>query len=211
MTPELRIETAGQSHTTIEAYSQLFISNFGSGRREGQFTGISGRIIRGTIPEHFETLTDNPSRKIIFMLDNNGMNNLIGLTGRQMLENIGYPAKDIGDYLSKGTKFKLLIIPETSVYLANWNNLLRLLAKGYPEWGVKIREVYQDITQRQYSDLITAGGVVSDFRKFLHKELNINELFRGDGTTPNGQKEYITLNRRIDSFPSRTVIDFPIF
>lgn len=206
----MKVERKGSSQIHLDAYASLFVQNFATGRKEGNFTGISGRIVRGAIPEHFETLTDNPSRKIVFMLDNGGMNNLIGLTGREALVNIGYPAKDIDGYLSKGYKFKVLVMPETSVHLATWNNLLALTAEAYPEFRKKIIKAYNHLTMLSYDEIMTGEGVAKEVREFLHKTLNVNELFIGNGTTPNGQKEYVTINKRIDSFPEYALIDFPV-
>lgn len=210
MTPELAIEKSFQNNSVMDAYASLFIQNFATGRREGSFTGISGRVIRGTTPENFETLTDDPKRKIVYMLDSSGLNNLIGLNGREVLDNIGYSPVDVEKYLAKGTRFKVVFFPETSVHLANWNNLLSLTSQAYPEWRNKIIDSYNHLTMLPYDQVINMDGVVGEVRRFLHQNLNVNELYRGDGTTPNGIKEYITLNKRIDSFTSYTIIDFPV-
>lgn len=210
MSAELRLESQGVPHDTVSAYSELFIQNFGTGRREGMFTGISGRILRGTTPENFTTLTDDPTRKVVYMLDNMGLNNLIGLNGRDALLNIGYPEYKIDDYLSKGTKFKVVVFPETSVHLANWDNLLKVVSTAYPEWAKKIMHSYNHLKMLSYEDVMKVGGEVTEVRKFLFDSLNVNELYIGDGTTPNGQKEYITINKRIDSFESFNLIDFPV-
>jgi hypothetical protein len=210
MSTEFKVERRGSLQIHLDAYASLYLQNFGTGRKEGSFTGISGRIVRGIVPEHFETLTDNPARKIVFMLDNQGMNNLIGLSGRESLVNIGYPEKDIDGYLSKGYKFKVLVMPETSVHLATWNNLLGLTAEAYPEYRKKIIEAYNHLVMLGYDEIMSVGGAAKEVREFLHKSLNVNELFIGNGTTPNGQKEYVTLNKRIDSFPEYVLIDFPV-
>lgn len=210
MSTELQLERQGIPHDSVSAYSDLFIQNFGTGRREGSFTGISGRILRGVTPEDFSTLTDDPNRKVVFMLDNMGLNNLIGLNGREALVNIGYPEDTINKYLSVGKKFKVVVFPETSVHLANWDNLLSVVSEAYPEWSKKIMHSYNHLKLLSFEDVMKVGGEVTEVRKFLFDKLNVNELYIGDGTTPNGQKEYITLNKRIDSFSSYNLIDFPV-
>ncbi len=53
------------------AYINAFISHFGCGHKPDniQAQEMVGRILRGTTPADFDTLSDNRQRRIVFLLD----------------------------------------------------------------------------------------------------------------------------------------------
>jgi len=71
--------------------------------------GIFGRILRGTKPTDFETLSDDPDRKIILVSAEDGLKRFIGKTGYQMLLAIGYEKDYIEYRLKNGYMFKLVV------------------------------------------------------------------------------------------------------
>lgn len=210
MSAELRIESENIKTGAIVDYSNLFIQNFGTGKKEGQFRGISGRILRGSTNADFLTLTDNPSRKVIFLLDSNGLNELSGLNGREALQNVGYGNTYIDGLIERGTRFKLAVLPEKAVQLATWDNLLKVVSKAYPEWKQRINESSNALKHLDFLAASTIGGTTTEVRKFLFETINVNELYRGDGTTPNGQKEYVAMNQPLSKFGKYSLIEFPV-
>ena len=48
-------------------------------------TGICGRILRGKSPKDFETLTDDPDRKLIMLMGGDGLERILGKSGYEAL------------------------------------------------------------------------------------------------------------------------------
>ena len=69
----------------LNEFEQLF----NKGQRK-LVSGLCGRIIRGKKTEDFTTLTDDPLRKIVMLMGSDGLENILGKTGYEMLTEIGY-------------------------------------------------------------------------------------------------------------------------
>lgn len=95
--------------------------------------GICGRVIRGTKPSDFDTLTDDPSRHVIMLMDADGLARLFGKSGYKILIEIGYRADYIQQKLDAGNAFKLAVFPAEAAYLADWDGVFRIAAEVYPE------------------------------------------------------------------------------
>lgn len=210
MSAELQVELNKIKTRAISDFSSLFVQNFATGKNEGQFRGISGRILRGVTNADFSTLTDNPSRRVIFLLDSNGLNGLNGLNGREALQNVGYGNTYIDGLVERGTRFKLAVLPEKAVQLATWDNLLSVVSESYPEWRQRISEAAESLKHLDFLTASTIGGDTTAVRRFLFETINVNELYRGDGTTPNGQKEYVAMNQPLSKFGEYSLIEFPV-
>lgn len=207
-----------ENHQTIERYVGIFASNFGMGNGlEIPLQGFVGRVVRGVKDRDFEALTDNPKRKIVFLLDSLGLCDLVGLQGRQILNHIGYDDNYIDSLLARQTKFKLVVLPEISVQLATWDNLLNLVAQVYPEWFQKIEIARPFLKTFSYERIKSEKGVVDELRTFLEEIINVNRLFGGDGFTrrelDSSQRvyaEYVSLNRFLIEFGAYGLIGFPV-
>jgi nicotinamidase-related amidase len=98
--------------------------------------GLVGRILRGKNPSDFNTLTDDPSRKVVFLVDSDGLGKLPGLSGYEMLIKVGYTEDYLKTKVEEGCKFKLVVFPEGQVAkLATWDNTLDILSEVYPEFA----------------------------------------------------------------------------
>ncbi len=115
----------------IEEYAKLI--------RTGQttknpVTGICGRIIRGQKPSDFTTLTDDPERKIVMLVDPDGLAKLLGKTGYQMLIEVGYQPDYLEHKVKEGNQFKLAVFPEGgAAQLATWDNVFAMVSQVYPD------------------------------------------------------------------------------
>lgn len=107
-------------------------------------TGLMGRVVRGQEPKHFETLAgDDPSRKIVFLTDSDGLSRMFGLSTYEILVDvIGYDKPYCADLAKKpsnwpdgynGTRFLLTVFPETSAFPATWDKTLELVREIWPE------------------------------------------------------------------------------
>ena len=150
-----------------------------------------GRILRGSRPEDFVTLSDNPERKIVFFIPDSELIKLEKVSGYEKLKLIGWTDSEIRKYLSEGKDFKLITFPADKDLgkPATWKNLLKLIAQVYPD---------QPLT-----------------KAFFTNTLNINSQFTGTGYTKcdNGQsgiKEIVGLNRNICDIPNYKLIDLVV-
>ncbi|HEX8681192.1 MAG TPA: hypothetical protein VF707_02690 [Ardenticatenaceae bacterium] len=199
-------------------YLGLFISSFATGRRsENPVKGLSGRVLRGTREEDFLTLTDSPERKVIFLMDSTGLSDLVGQDGRGILQCIGYEEHFIDQLLQKGTIFRLVVLPETSVMLATWDNTLNAVQQAYPDWIAKIEQARPALRTHTYEEIMARGGVAAEVRRFLEETINLNRLYTGDGFTrcedPGTQPscaEYICLNRPLADFGAFATVEFSV-
>jgi hypothetical protein len=126
------------------------------------------------------------------------------------LQNVGYGNTYIDGLIERGTRFKLAVLPEKAVQLATWDNLLKVVSKAYPEWKQRINESSNALKHLDFLAASTIGETTTELRKFLFETINVNELYRGDGTTPNGQKEYVAMNQPLSKFGKYSLIEFPV-
>ena len=122
----------------------------------GPITGLAGRLIRGKVPADFVSLTDDPSRKVVMLVDGTGLANFIGKTGYEMLISVGYPADDIARYVNGGTKFKLVVFPAGgAVKLATWDNVISVAEEAYPQFAGFFADVLPELKSTPFSDFET--------------------------------------------------------
>ncbi len=133
-------------------------------------TGLCGRIIRGTSPAAFKSLTDDPTRKVVLILSADGLEKLAGLPdGRDMLEAVGYEPGYIDDKLAAGNKFKLVVWSEATspARLATWDNVVAAVAVAYaddPQVAEKIRRRLPEL--KALRTPATAGWTMGDWSRF---------------------------------------------
>jgi len=190
----------------LNEYEELFIN-----KKSGTAEGLCGRIIRGTKPEDFETLTDDPERKLVMLMGPDGLEKLLGKDSYDMLIEIGYERDYIQRKLDEGNQFKIVVFKEGGeAVLADWFNVLRTVSKTYPEISSKIQRHLSPLKNTPFSTIETAAGY--DFsevdkngkedpyfmtyekyktspdtlvaaRAFLYFTVHLRELFHGDGYT----------------------------
>lgn len=180
--------------------------------------GICGRIIRGKSPNDFLTLTDDPSRKIVMLLDPEGLQKMVGKTGYEMLIEVGYEPDYLRHKVEEGNAFKVVVFPEGgAAKLATWDNTLDMVGEVYPDVAAKIKKhraalksmPFAEIERQtgfKFLDVEKAGnsdprfmtyerfeksaGTLPEARAFLYFSVHLRELYSGDGWTykDNGQR-----------------------
>ncbi|MCX6744865.1 MAG: hypothetical protein NTX82_05055 [Candidatus Parcubacteria bacterium] len=173
-------------------------------------TGICGRIIRGQKPSDFASLTDDPERKIVMLVDPDGLAKLLGKSGYDMLIEVGYQPDYLEHKVKEGNQFKLAVFPEGgAAQLATWDNIFAMVSQVYPDItfsspiknGLKSKSFAQieklagfkfldaekagknDSRFMTYKRFLKSDQTLADFRAFLYFTIHLRELYSGDGWT----------------------------
>lgn len=173
--------------------------------------GLCGRIIRGKSPNDFLTLTDDPTRKIVMLVDPDGLTQMLGKTGYQMLIEVGYEPDYLDHKVAEGNQFKLVVFPEGgAAQLATWDNTIDMVCAVYPDVAAPIRACRQALKTRSFESIQAEAGfnflevekagdndlrfmtyerfvqsvkTLADVRAFLYFSVHLRELYSGDGWT----------------------------
>lgn len=142
----------------VREYRRLF--DIGRPVPRGTVKGVVGRIIRGRQPADFETLTDDPNRGLVMLVDSEGLEGLIGCGGNTyaMLKAVGYTDHHIADLVAKGTQFKLVAFPDdpnSSAKQGTWENLLHLVGMAYPDAWSKLDRQLEEL--KRLSTVFVSG------------------------------------------------------
>ena len=150
-----------------------------------------GRILRGSKPEDFTTLSDNLNRKIVFFIPDLELKKLEKASDYEKLKLIGWTDEEIIRYIAMGKQFKLItFFANADIGVpATRKNIINLVSQVYPN---------QKIT-----------------KAFLTNTLNLNARFTGNGYTKTdggkrGIKEIVGLNRNISDIPNYSIVDLVI-
>ncbi|GAB4429345.1 MAG: hypothetical protein Kow00106_24340 [Anaerolineae bacterium] len=196
-------------------YARAFVRSFGRGERPSLAPhGVYGRVLRGKTHEDFTALSSDPARRLVFLLDEATLADLLGRTGAEVLAQIGYMPDEVRALLAQGTRFRLLVLPRVEAVPATWANVLALAATTYPEWAERLAAARPALETLPYAEIMRQGGVAAEVRAFLERTLHLNPLFAGDGYTRcDGQAvyaEYVCLNRPLITFECWCQIEFPV-
>ena len=214
----LDITFTGDGEALFAPFARVFAQAFGRGLRLPAPTdGFAGRVLRGTKDDDFASLSKDPRRQIVFLLDSDGLASLIGLSGADVLRHIGYADETIRDLGEQCTRFKLGLIPSATLQLATWDNLFALASEEYPEWRERIERAAPRLCELTYDEVLAEGGEIARVREFLRDEINVNALFAGDGYTRHPHDpdrpvcaEYLVRNQPLEAFGSTCLIEFPV-
>ncbi len=200
-------------------YARAFVASFGTGHAVENVTPgtITGRVLRGVTGPDFSTLSADPRRHIVFLLDGDALRDLLGLTGLDVLKHIGYDAAFIRRLLAHGTRFRLALLPQVAMQPGTWDHLLDLVQIVYPEWQAGVAQARAALKALHYDKVMASAGVPAELRAFLQDVINVNRLYAGDGYTrregfPDQRvyAEYVCRNRPLADFAATCLIAFPV-
>jgi len=184
-----------------------------NGKTKSSVEGLCGRIIRGKTADDFRTLTDDPNRKLVMLMGDDGLMKLLGKNGYDMLVEIGYEPNYIEHKVADGNQFKLVVFASgtsTGALLATWDNVVRVVGETYPDVAQKLSfhlhnfktisfAEIEAISGFDWSDVDKLGaadprymthdrfrqssGSLVEARAFLYFTVHLRELFSGDGYT----------------------------
>lgn len=172
--------------------------------------GLVGRVLKGKSAKDFETLSNDPTRKIIFLMGSDGLENIIGMSSDEMLVKIGYTTDYIERLKKDDYQFKLVVFKSQGDdgMLATWDNVGALVAKLYPEVAAKVGKVIPQLQKTSFSEiecqassrfsavdkmgkahpdyidearLVQREGKPWEVRGFLYYQARLMELYAGDG------------------------------
>ncbi len=126
-----------------------FVELLRSGKAAGgPIQGLCGRLIRGKTPDDFRTLSNDPTRQLVLLIDSDGLADLVGKTGYEMLRGIGYEHVDIDTEVThNGNRFQLVVFPEGSVKLGHWRNIIAEASAAYPEAAAALAKWENDLAR----------------------------------------------------------------
>lgn len=198
----------------LEVYKDLFLNQKID---KSPIKDIMGKITRGKTSKDFETLTHDPTRKIVMLMGTDGLEHILGKAGLEILVEIGYTQDHIHHLINQGFEFKLIIFnPTKSCLLATWDNAAKLASEVYPKVKKKIYnklEVLERVSFEKiekdssmiwseidkfgasdpnfmtYKRFKQSKGTLLDVRAFFYFTLHFRELFSGDGYIYNQKGE----------------------
>jgi len=213
----------GSVVSTVEQFAAAYKA--GTPRR---VSGLVGRILRGKTSTDFEYLSDDPNRKIVFLIGSDGLQEIVGKSGYDALLTVGYTPEYIRRLTDEGTRFRLVVLPEGgTVVPATWEDTIRTLATAYPviasDLYVQLDDLkvtslleIEHIAGCRFADLVSSDDLYMTYdkylvsprdlvatRAFLYFSVCLRELYSGDGYTytvdgVRGVSEYIVLNRALE-------------
>ncbi len=189
--------------------TQKFVRLLHEGGR-GSARGVYGRIVRISIGQPL-ALCEETDRLLVLVMGPSGLSKLVGKTGYEMLDSIGYTRKYIRRKLAEGCQFKLLVFARPlDARVATWRNVVFAAAELYPEVACTLIHalptlettefakfeqqsgfVWADVDKAGPDDerfmtverLLASDGTALDVRRFFYHVLRLSELYTGDGYT----------------------------
>jgi len=112
---------------------------FTSGQKPAQpIPGIQARVCRRR-PGQPVRLSEDPDRRIVFLVDDQVCHEIIGLGGyRIATEVLGWLPAYTRQKVEAGCLFDLVVFAENACELATWDKMLDLVEAAYPEIRAKI-------------------------------------------------------------------------
>ena len=152
-------------------YAKAFVS----GHKPPQpILGIQARVCRRK-PGEPVRLSDDPGRRIVFLLDHHVCHDMIGLTGYQIVTSlVGWDPPYTRKKVEAGLKFDLVVFSENECKLGTWDNMLDLAEATYPEIGDRLRR------HRAALRAMTPESVVEIERQQGYSFFEVDEQGRGD-------------------------------
>ncbi|MFA5124619.1 MAG: hypothetical protein WC473_02210 [Patescibacteria group bacterium] len=143
----------------VEQYAEAFRRGY---LGDVEANGVLGRIIRGKSPKDFETLTDDPTRKLILLTDPLALKAMVGVPAFDLLLRVGWDFPYAVGKIKDGFHVKLVVFHEGgNALLCTWDNMITLVGKAYPEIAQKIRRWLPELKKldfRKFNEIEQAYG-----------------------------------------------------
>ncbi len=83
------------------------------------------RILKGSQAKHFEQMSDDINRKIVFFMDSSGIQTIINAKNhKEALKIIGYPEDYIRTLIGNGNNFKIIVFKDhKNLFAATWDDI----------------------------------------------------------------------------------------
>lgn len=195
--------------TDIDELAELFERREPLGRR--RVRGICGRVTKGRTEDDFRLLSDEPNKRLSWVVGPDGLERLCGKSPRDIMLAIGKDTPWLRRTLDEGYRFRLCLFPEVQARQATWDGVFELVRDTFPEAWPKVaphihllpkytlEEVQERFTEfdicasflegRDHHHYMTleryleSSGTLGHTRAFLYHEIGLTHLFHGDGFT----------------------------
>jgi hypothetical protein len=160
MSTGLLSATENLNNNNIHIFVNAYKSSLQKCTHQNNIQGVVGRVIRGKSAHDFTTLSNDPKRFVIMMIDADGLQGLLCLNGYTILKKLGYSNSDIHKFVTQeGLHFKLIVTePSNKIVLATWDNIPDVLYEAYkPIMG----ETYARNLQQKIKNAIPALKIES--------------------------------------------------
>ena len=122
---------------------------------------LCGRIVRGKSPEDFERLAAGTGRLLAWTTGGDALELFLGLSDAQLICTIGKKEAWLRERVSQGWEFRLVVFPEASCQLADWDGLFFLIKEHYPEVYSKFKRWQDDLRERTVvNDIYAVTGAL---------------------------------------------------
>lgn len=101
-------------------------------------TGLQGRFCRMK-PGDATALSDDPDRRIVFLVDHETCHSSLGVPGYNVCIGIGWDPEYTAGKVKAGYRFSWVVFPEGDCPMGDWSHILDLAEDMYPEVADKIR------------------------------------------------------------------------
>lgn len=215
----------------IDEYVTCFINK----QEITDLNAYNARILRGKKDSDFQTLSDDKNRKLVFVMDDEGLQKIVGNSTYEMLIKTGYHPNYIEQLFAEKTIFKLIIFPKINPkMLATWDNVLDMVVMLYPDTINQVTDYIEQLKETRFEEIEKLSGHrfadisknyfknaaslkgLAEFRFFLYHSIYLREYYQGDGFTKNykGEKifrEYVIFNTQISYLSDYRIIDLEIW
>lgn len=201
---------------------------------------LFGRIIKGKKENDFKTLSNDERRKIIMLIDMQGLETISSLSGRDKLLFLGWDKRFLKQNIDAGYLFKMVVFPEVEgIKIATWDNVLEMIKEFYPGIVFPL-SIVDELKETSFKEIESLAGYnfldvkekndprfmdlnklqnscksVIDYRSFLYHSVHLKEQFSGDGWTHDAHgkrivREYVFPNTQIKKLKDATMLDVEI-
>ena len=127
------------ARTNITKNLAEYATHWDAGTRPADpIEGIQGRFCRMK-PGDATALSDDPDRRIVFLVDHKTCHASLGVPGYSVCRGIGWDHAYTVSKVNAGYRFAWVIFPESECPEGSWKNMLDLVEEMYPEVADKIR------------------------------------------------------------------------
>ncbi len=190
-----------------EEYSECFKKGI-----KGKTQGLYGRVLRGKSLQDFETLSEDPSRRIVFAVDDSCLESYLCHSTSEILRIVGYTDSYIRHLFDEGFHFRLAIFRAfPGILPATWENVVDLVGQIY---GAQVKSIlsgyvpeFKSLSFKKIegfapspfdlvhnagpshpeyineNQLLQGSAELWQVRAFLYHKLRLTELFTGTGFT----------------------------
>jgi len=121
--------------------------------------GCYGRIVR-TLSETPLALAEEADRRVVMLMGPGALRSIVGLTGYEMIVQIGHTREYIAIKLAQGYKYHLVVFdrPKGKMRLATWKNTLDIVSGLYPQVAHLLKAASAKLKSTSFAEFEAQAG-----------------------------------------------------